>query len=82
MPSYDERILNSGKDRIKKAGLDVVEKLEVGHPAEEICKAIEKGKFDLAILGSKGISEINSFFMGSISEKVTRYATCPVLIVR
>ncbi|MFH1328099.1 MAG: universal stress protein [Candidatus Bathyarchaeota archaeon] len=82
MPRYNERILKLGKDRIKKAGLHVTDMPEMGHPAERICEVIGKGKFDLTILGSRGMSEVKSFFMGSTSDKVSHHATCPVLIVR
>ncbi|MFH1328673.1 MAG: universal stress protein, partial [Candidatus Bathyarchaeota archaeon] len=37
VPKYNERILKLGKDRIKKAGLQVTGMPEIGHPAEIIC---------------------------------------------
>ncbi len=42
----------------------------------------KKEKFDMIVMGSRGLSEIRSFFMGGVSDKVSHHAVCPVLIVR
>lgn len=54
----------------------------VGHPAEQIIHKAETEKFDLVVLGHRGTTVFHRWVMGSISEKVLRYAHCPVLIVR
>jgi nucleotide-binding universal stress UspA family protein len=38
--------------------------------------------FDLVVLGTLGRSALSKLFMGSVAERVTRYAPCPVLVVR
>jgi nucleotide-binding universal stress UspA family protein len=53
-----------------------------GNPAEVICKIVEEEGFDLIVMGSRGLSGMESFFMGGVSDKVCRHAVCPVLIVR
>ena len=37
---------------------------------------------DLIICGATGMSAVERFLMGSVSEHITRYAPCDVLIVR
>jgi len=37
---------------------------------------------DLIVLGTLGRSALSKLFMGSVAERVTRYAPCPVLLVR
>jgi len=37
---------------------------------------------DLIVLGTLGRSALSKLFMGSVAERVTRYAPCPVLVVR
>ena len=37
---------------------------------------------DIIIIGSRGVSGIKRLFTGSISDKVSKHAACPVMIVR
>jgi len=60
----------------------IVRKLVRGNPAEIICKIAEEEGFDLIVIGSRGLSGMKSFFLGGVSDKVSRHAICPVLIVR
>ncbi|HEX7392666.1 MAG TPA: universal stress protein, partial [Thermoplasmata archaeon] len=39
-------------------------------------------EFDLVVIGTLGRSALSKLFMGSVAERVTRYAPCPVLVVR
>ncbi len=50
--------------------------------SEVILDTIKEFKCDLAILGDKGESSIKKFFLGSVTEKVSKYAECAVLVVR
>ncbi|MFC1903091.1 universal stress protein [Chloroflexota bacterium] len=53
-----------------------------GGAAESILKAAEEYKPDIIALGSKGLTGIKSFLLGSVAERVARYAKCSVLIGR
>lgn len=54
----------------------------VGHPVEQIVHRAETDKVDLIILGRRGMSRFGRMIVGSTSEKVLRYAHCPVMVVR
>ena len=56
--------------------------LEYGPPAEIICKMAEQEKFDLIIIGNRGLNRFQRVLMGSVSSKVTTLASCPVLVVK
>ena len=56
--------------------------LEVGHPSERIIALAKKIECDAIVLGSRGLSGIAEFFLGSVSSKVAQYASVPVLIVK
>jgi nucleotide-binding universal stress UspA family protein len=56
--------------------------IAVGHPAEQIIHKAEISQIDLVILGRRGISMFEKWILGSISERVLRYAHCPVMVVR
>ncbi|MEE9151321.1 MAG: universal stress protein [Thermoplasmata archaeon] len=53
-----------------------------GDIAEEILKLGDELKCDLIVVGHKGIGKIGRFQLGSVADKVARYANRPVLIVR
>jgi universal stress protein A len=54
-----------------------------GEVIEEILScAAEDGGFDLIVMGSHGLTGAARFLLGSVTEKVSRRATCPVLITR
>ena len=75
--------LEAALQQARTAGAQgVASKLLQGYPAAEIaaCAALEK--FDLIVMGSHGRTGISHALLGSIAEKVTRQAPCPVLIVR
>ena len=75
--------LEETKDVFEEWGVKVILRKTVrGNPAQIICKIAEEEGFDLIVIGSRGLSGIKSFFLGGVSDKVIRYAICPVLIVR
>jgi len=53
-----------------------------GGAAKSILKAAEKYAPDIIALGAKGLTGIESFLLGSVAERVARYANCSVLIGR
>jgi nucleotide-binding universal stress UspA family protein len=61
--------------------LEVQTAMAVGHPAEQIIHRAEKDGIDLIILGRRGRSMISRMMLGSVSERVLRYAHCPVMVV-
>ena len=73
-----KRIIASARE----AGIEVSTEVEVGHPAEHIIHRAETGKFDLVVLGRRGTSTFQKWILGSISERVLRYAHCPVIVIR
>lgn len=48
----------------------------------ELGEVAEENKADLIVMGSKGSSGLNEFFVGSNTEKVVRYSEIPVLVIK
>jgi len=78
---------NEGKravDEVRKQGEETGVKVSTvvveGSPTRKIIEVAED--FDLIVMGTLGRSAISKLFMGSVAERVTRYAPCPVLVVR
>jgi len=78
-----EQVKRFLQDFVKKGeeeGVEVRTLVKEGPIAHEI---IELSKhYDLIILGSHGRGMITSLIMGSVAEKVSRHASCPVMLVR
>jgi nucleotide-binding universal stress UspA family protein len=73
--------------QIVEMGGNVAEShLRMGRPAEEILHLSEEIVAGLVIVGNQGLSgrfsRMRRFIMGSVSENVTRYARCSVMVVR
>jgi len=75
-------ILAKGEETVKAQGLPVEVRLRQGVPAEELLRAAADEKADLIVLGSRGLSQVKAFLLGSVSDKVSHHAKCPILIVR
>lgn len=62
---------------------DVKFVVDYGSPKVKIPKDIaKKNNVDLIICGATGLNAVERFLIGSVSEHITRYAPCDVLIVR
>jgi len=54
----------------------------VGHPAEQVLRQAEDTHADLIVMGRRGMSRATRWILGSVSERVLRYAHCPVMVVK
>lgn len=88
-----EAVLDDAKEHYQEAfkkllqqasggNVEVETEIAVGHPAEQIIHKAETMKADLVILGRRGTSLFEKWILGSVSERVLRYAHCPVMVIR
>ncbi|MEH7354405.1 universal stress protein [Neobacillus drentensis] len=77
-------MLENYQKQAVEAGLtDVQYEIDFGSPKIRIPRDVaKKHKVDLIICGATGMNVVERFFIGSVSEHITRYAPCDVLIVR
>ncbi|MFD2211159.1 universal stress protein [Virgibacillus halophilus] len=81
---YAKELLEDYEVKAKQAEVAQVEKtIEFGSPKVKIPKDIAKDyDADLIICGATGMNAVERFLIGSVSESITRYANCDVLVVR
>ncbi|WP_316570960.1 universal stress protein [Neobacillus sp. YIM B06451] len=81
---YALELLEKYKQQALDSGLaDVAYIVEFGSPKLLIPKEIaKKHNIDLIICGATGLSAVERFLIGSVSEHITRDAPCDVLVVR
>jgi nucleotide-binding universal stress UspA family protein len=56
--------------------------VEEGYVPESILQKAEKLGADLIVMGSRGLSNIRAFLLGSVSRRVVAHAPCSVLVVK
>jgi len=78
---------NEGKDAVEyvcalgaSMGLKVSVRIEEGSPSRKIIDASKD--YDLIVMGTLGRTGISKLLLGSTVEKVVRFASCPVLVIR
>lgn len=55
---------------------------EIGSPAKHIAALAESGKFDLLMMGSRGLGTFAGLLLRSVATGVLASCTIPVLLVR
>lgn len=75
-----KRAVEDVKKEGEEMGLKVTPVVLEGSPTRKIVETA--ADFDLVVIGTLGRSALSKLFMGSVAERVTRYAPCPVLVVR
>lgn len=76
------RILEGAVLRLSESEVEHETKYCSGDPAQTICEVAREGKYDLIVMGSRGLSAFSELFIGSVSHKVIQHASCPVMIVK
>lgn len=56
--------------------------LKQGDPSKTIVSYAQEGHCDLIVIGSRGLSAIGEFMLGSVSHYVLKHAQIPVLVVK
>ncbi|ADU28578.1 universal stress protein [Evansella cellulosilytica] len=78
-----QQMLHSFEELINDAGISTkITILHAGTPAESIIKHANEGNYDCVVLGSRGLSTVQTMIIGSVSHKVMKYAKAPVLMVK
>ncbi len=74
-------MIAQSEDESKIKDVKITLTSEEGSPADSILKTIENENVDLVVMGTSGKHGLDRFLLGSVTEKVVRSATCPVLAV-
>jgi nucleotide-binding universal stress UspA family protein len=70
-------------DYLKKCALiEAIPVIKRGDAATEIIQYARDHNIDLIMAGSRGLSQMRSWLLGSVSRKLVHYAHCSVLIVK
>jgi nucleotide-binding universal stress UspA family protein len=67
---------------LRQRGVNAAVSVPQHAPAESILDQAEKVHAELIVMGSHGVGAVERFLIGSVSERVARYAHCSVLVAR
>ncbi len=85
MKNMEEEALKQLKDAAKKlqddSNIEIVEVCRKGIDYEEIVKYSKEVEKGLIVIATHGRTGILHTLLGSVAEKVIRYAKCPVLVI-
>lgn len=76
------RLLDHMAEILSASQPQVMTELKRGDAATEIIEYVKKNQIDLIVAGSRGLSRVRSWLLGSVSRKLVHYSGCSVLIVR
>ncbi|HXX38681.1 MAG TPA: universal stress protein [bacterium] len=75
-------ILNATVHELAGVDAPIVKEYRRGDPTTQILEAAKAKQADLIVIGCRGLSQLGSLLLGSVSERVLHGAHTPVLIVR
>ena len=76
------KVLGAAREAMEGRGVRVTTRIKEGPAAAAIIQAADLRAADLVVVGSHGLGPVKEFLLGSVSQKVARYAPCFVLIVK
>jgi nucleotide-binding universal stress UspA family protein len=77
-----EQILSEAKTAFNKENIQANTDVLEGDPPKKICEYAKVNEMDLIVIGNRGLRGLKKWVQGSVSQKVTQHATCPVLVVK
>ncbi len=89
VPAYQQEFVDKTEETIAHlaktkfdGSLTVKTRVEVGYAADEIARIAGEEGVDLIVISTHGHTGFQRLLLGSVTERVIRYAPCPVLSVR
>ena len=76
------RVLREAEGQLRKGRFRVSTIIARGDPSREILREAVQRDVDLIALGAKGLTGVRGFLLGSVAQRIARYAKSSVLIVR
>lgn len=77
-----KQILDEAEQVAERRGISVEKLLMEGDAVKEIVASATEEKYDLIVVGHRGLRKLGEWILGGVSEGVSHKAPCPVLIVK
>ncbi|SDQ76353.1 universal stress protein [Virgibacillus salinus] len=70
------------KNLLESSGVEYETNILHGEAGPTIVEHANENEFDCVVIGSRGLNNLQTLILGSVSHKVAKRADCPVLIVK
>ncbi len=77
-----QRLMVEAESQFRKAGYKVSAIVARGDPSREILREAAEQDVDLIAMGTRGLSGVRSFLLGSVAQRIAGHSKASVLIVR
>ncbi|MDE1830574.1 MAG: universal stress protein [Thaumarchaeota archaeon] len=77
-----EKFLENAENQVLKNKIIFKKETLFGHESKKIIDFAQKEKFDLIVIGSRGLSPIKRMILGSVANSVVNKSKIPVLVVK
>ncbi len=77
-----EAVTSRAVAQAQAQGVKLIPHILVGHPVPAICDFVDKGGFDLLVIGYMGHSALYNRLIGSTTDRLVEHARCAVLVVK
>jgi len=81
LKEFHNDLVETVMEEVKRTGIEVDTRIELGTPWKELTKLAIEGHYDLIVVGSRGIGQVAEFLIGSNSTRVVQHSEVPVLVV-
>ncbi|WP_163539308.1 universal stress protein [Gracilibacillus sp. YIM 98692] len=86
----DKYEVKKDRERKLKPIIEMIEKDNIpyekhflhGEPGPTIVEFANKNDYDFVVVGSRGLNQVQTMILGSVSHKIAKRVECPVLIVK
>lgn len=77
-----QKILEKCSLNAAQKGITINTNLLEGNPASVILDFSQREKYEVIIIGRRGMGNFKELLLGSVSSKVLHHSSCPVLLMR
>ncbi|WP_138417885.1 universal stress protein [Aquibacillus sediminis] len=70
------------KEMLEQSSVEFNTHILHGEPGPTIVEFANKNDYDCVVIGSRGLNDLQTMILGSVSHKVAKRVECPVLIVK
>ena len=77
-----QKILEKCSSNAAQKGITINTNLLEGNPASTILDFSKREKFEVIIIGRRGMGHFKELVLGSVSSKVLHHSSCPVLLMK
>ncbi|WDP91736.1 MAG: universal stress protein [Desulfobacter sp.] len=77
-----ETLVQPFEEMLEESGVDYEVRILEGLPGSTVAEVVRIEKIDLVVMGSRGVSDFEGLFLGSVAHQVLHKSDCPVFIVK